>query len=128
MLLYQAWLRCVVAIHDLNCCETYSLLQYAAAEEVELGLAESLNGDPSHDLPILAMLVSDVTTGISLNTNNTELVSTRFLASIPICIRLTHITPGCQRMLLSTAAIPARCGCGRCLMHCHYKDYSGDEG
>ncbi len=62
-----------------------SFLQYAAAEEVELGLAESLNGVPSHDLPILAMLVSDVTTGISLNTNNTELVSTSTLAFIQMC-------------------------------------------
>jgi hypothetical protein len=40
-----------------------------------LGLAESLNGDAAHDDPILAMLVSDVTTGISLNMNNTEAVS-----------------------------------------------------
>jgi len=52
------------------------LTKYAAAQAVELGLAQSLNGDPTHDLPILAMLVSDVTTGISLNTNNTELAAT----------------------------------------------------
>ena len=51
------------------------LMTYASAEAVELGLAQSLNGDPSHDSPILAMLVSDVTTGIQLNMNNTLLVS-----------------------------------------------------
>ncbi|TLD35278.1 hypothetical protein E2P81_ATG11397 [Venturia nashicola] len=45
--------------------------QYAAAEETELELAKSLTGDPSHDSPILATLVSDVTTGIQLNGNNT---------------------------------------------------------
>lgn len=48
--------------------------QYASAEVTELDLAQSLTGVPSHDLPILAMLVSDVTTGISLNQNNTLLV------------------------------------------------------
>ena len=42
---------------------------------MELGLAQSLNGDAEHDAPVLAMLVSDVTTGIQLNSNNTLLVS-----------------------------------------------------
>lgn len=51
------------------------MLQYAAAEETELGLAKSLTGEPSHDLPILSMLIFDVTTGIQLNKNNTIAVS-----------------------------------------------------
>ena len=51
------------------------LAKYAAAQATELGLAQSLNGIPAHDAPILAMLVSDVTTGIQLNQNNTEAVS-----------------------------------------------------
>lgn len=50
-------------------------MKYAGAEETELELAQSLNGDPSHDSIILATLVSDVTTGIQLNKNNTLLVS-----------------------------------------------------
>lgn len=49
--------------------------QYAAAQAAELALAQSLNGVASHDLPILATLVTDVTNGIALNQNNTELVS-----------------------------------------------------
>ena len=50
------------------------LMKYASAQAAELALAQSLNGDPSHDSSILATLVSDVTTGIQLNKNNTLLV------------------------------------------------------
>jgi len=49
-------------------------IQYAAAQAVELALAQSLNGDPSHDSSTLATLVADVTGGIALNQNNTQLV------------------------------------------------------
>lgn len=51
------------------------MVQYAAAQAAELALSQSLNGVPSHDLPILATLVTDVTNGIVLNQNNTELVN-----------------------------------------------------
>ena len=51
------------------------LIKYASAQAAELALAQSLNGDPSHDSSILATLVSDVTTGIQLNKNNTLLAS-----------------------------------------------------
>lgn len=50
-------------------------MQYANAQADELALAESLTGDPAHDSSVLATLVTDVTNGISLNTNNTEAVS-----------------------------------------------------
>jgi len=48
---------------------------YASAQMTELGLAQSLTGVPAHDLPILQMLVGDVTTGIQLNMNNSMAVS-----------------------------------------------------
>ncbi|KAK5936636.1 hypothetical protein PMZ80_011101 [Knufia obscura] len=51
------------------------LATYAAAQSTELALAQSLNGVPSHDSSILAMLVTDVTNGITLNQNNTELAA-----------------------------------------------------
>jgi len=57
--------------------------QYAAAQATELALAQSLNGVPSDDAPILAMLVADVTGGIELNQNNTLLV--RVLISPFVC-------------------------------------------
>lgn len=50
-------------------------IQYASAQLAEQNLANSLNGDSAHDAPILATLVSDVTTGIQLNENNTLAVS-----------------------------------------------------
>lgn len=48
---------------------------YASAQMTELELAQSLTGVPAHDLPILEMLVGDVTTGIQLNMNNSMAVS-----------------------------------------------------
>ncbi|KAF2084643.1 hypothetical protein K490DRAFT_68576 [Saccharata proteae CBS 121410] len=47
------------------------LEKYTQAQSQELDLANSLNADPTHDAPILSTLVSDVTTGIQLNKNNT---------------------------------------------------------
>lgn len=55
---------------------------YASAQMTELALAQSLTGVPAHDLPILAMLKSDVTTGIQLNMNNSAAVSALVLGQI----------------------------------------------
>ena len=46
------------------------LAVYAAAQSTELGLAESLDGVPSHDLPILSMIHDDVVAGTQLNEYN----------------------------------------------------------
>ncbi|KAK6415834.1 hypothetical protein LTR81_010591 [Elasticomyces elasticus] len=46
------------------------LATYAAAQSTELGLAESLTGMPSHDLPILVTIHSDVVAGTQLNEYN----------------------------------------------------------
>lgn len=98
-------LATVCFIHSINA-HTDSF-QYASAQAVELALSQSLNGIPSHDLPILAMLVTDVTNGIALNSNNTELVG----LLISIWSLLTD--PGCERLLLTFVAISAHC-CGGC--------------
>ena len=46
------------------------LAKYAKAQEAELKLVQSLNGDPDHDKKILAMLVSDIKSGTMLNMEN----------------------------------------------------------
>ena len=46
------------------------LATYASAQSTELGLAESLTGVPSHDLPILSTIHSDVVAGTQLNEYN----------------------------------------------------------
>lgn len=43
---------------------------YAAAQSTELGLAESLTGVPSHDLPILSTIHGDIVAGTQLNEYN----------------------------------------------------------
>ena len=43
---------------------------YAVAQSTELGLAESLTGVSSHDLPILSTIHGDVVAGTKLNEYN----------------------------------------------------------
>lgn len=46
------------------------LSTYAAAQSTELGLAESLTGEPTNDLPILSTIHNDVIAGTQLNEYN----------------------------------------------------------
>lgn len=63
------------AIIPANNAAIAGLNTYAAAQATEKGLAESLTGVPSHDLPILETIKSDVMGGILLNEENEANVS-----------------------------------------------------
>ena len=84
----------------------------AAAQLVELGLAESLTGVPAHDLPILETIKGDVMTGIQLNENNTAAVRQCLLLSCESAVgRLANLSIGFEglqfRVCVSDSSVKA---------------------